>query len=379
MGALMAVLSALPGVPLGARLPACLAASLNLARGALGRPDLALARALTGYRMAYLAVPEEELQVVHYACLLRDPGTLRLLLEEGAAENARDSRGRTGLHLLAARAEIGATRRADAELVADEERPRDALLGALAYLGAAGADMFEVDDGGMTPLMTACQSGNGELAAALLERVQATEGHWNATEYARAATQQTGETALHLAAENGDAPLCLRLCQLGADTRARDLGRQTPLHKAAAVGDARTLETLVDFGADVDATDAAGTTAWMIVGDFIEAAQRRPDADLGNLRRLKAVVDDMTAVALGKKQPRPRLSRGTSVSTSRNGSLHGASDAMAALRRAQDARRAQQARVKPFAPKLAGVTEEELTKRLSRVGWDDGRDSLLEE
>jgi len=65
---------------------------------------------------------------------------------------------------------------------------------------------------------------------------------------------EAGRTALHRAAEQGDARQVAALLAGGADVKARDGHGNTPLHLAARAGRRRAAELLIGEGADVKAT-----------------------------------------------------------------------------------------------------------------------------
>lgn len=69
----------------------------------------------------------------------------------------------------------------------------------------------------------------------MIERIFQMEGEESALAFIRAPDSKSRSTALHSAAEAGDAGLCARLIELGADVHATDLARHTALHKAAQV------------------------------------------------------------------------------------------------------------------------------------------------
>ena len=77
------------------------------------------------------------------------------------------------------------------------------------------------------------------------------------------APQGDGMTALHWAAERGDAPLCEVLLYAGARVDAGTrIGHYTPLHLATRTASADVVETLLEAGSDPDArTTNSGVTA----------------------------------------------------------------------------------------------------------------------
>lgn len=76
------------------------------------------------------------------------------------------------------------------------------------------------------------------------------------------AAQGDGMSALHWAAERGDAPMIAVLIRAGAEVQAATrIGEYTPLHLAARNGHAEAVQALVTAGADVmSVTDPSGST-----------------------------------------------------------------------------------------------------------------------
>src|SRR5690349_15916766 len=146
---------------------------------------------------------------------------------------------------------------ADAAMRGDRDAVR-ALLKQGADVGAAHGD-------GMTALHWAAERGDAELAEMLL--------------YAGAnlaAVTRIGQyTPLHLASKAASAPVVQVLLKAGASVSAvaRPSG-VTPLHLAAASGSADVLTLLLEHGADVNAKEAE----WGQTPLIFAAAQNRADA-----------------------------------------------------------------------------------------------------
>ena len=90
---------------------------------------------------------------------------------------------------------------------------------------AAGADISETDEAGLTPLHHAALRGYFHIAK-LLARAGADVD----------AEEDEGFTPLHLAAGGGCLALSKLLVEAGADTEASAEGGGTPLHMAASLG-----------------------------------------------------------------------------------------------------------------------------------------------
>ena len=133
---------------------------------------------------------------------------------------------------------------ADAAMRGDKTAVRDLLK--------QGADVNGAQGDGMSALHWAAERGDAELADMLI--------------YAGAniaAVTRIGQyTPLHLAAKSASAPLAKALLKAGAevDTRSTNSG-VTPLHMAASAGSAEVINVLLDAKADVNAREAeAGQT-----------------------------------------------------------------------------------------------------------------------
>ena len=133
---------------------------------------------------------------------------------------------------------------ADAAMRGDKTAVRDLLK--------QGADVNGAQGDGMSALHWAAERGDAELADMLI--------------YAGAniaAVTRIGQyTPLHLAGKSGSAPLVKALLKSGADVNARSTNSGvTALHMAASAGSADVINVLVDAKADVNATEAeAGQT-----------------------------------------------------------------------------------------------------------------------
>lgn len=133
---------------------------------------------------------------------------------------------------------------ADAAMRGDQAAVRDLLK--------QGADVNGAQGDGMSALHWAAERGDAELAEMLI--------------YAGAniaAVTRIGQyTPLHLAAKSGSAPLARTLLKAGADVNARSTNSgASPLHLAASAGSAEIINILLDAKADINAVEGeAGQT-----------------------------------------------------------------------------------------------------------------------
>jgi ankyrin repeat protein len=155
---------------------------------------------------------------------------------------------------------------------------RDDLAEVRTLLGR-GADPNAAQGDGMTALHWAAERGQADIAAALL----------TAGARPSATTRLGAYTPLHLAARRGHDAVALRLVAAGADVSAVASTGVTPLHLAAAAGSRATIEALVARGAAVDAREPQwGQTPLMFA-----AAAGRTDA----VKALVARGADLQATA----------------------------------------------------------------------------------
>jgi ankyrin repeat protein len=128
-----------------------------------------------------------------------------------------------------------------------------------------GADVNAPEGDGMTALHWAAERGDAELTGILIY------GGANAG----AVTRIGQYTPLHIAARTGNAAVVKALTAAKANVAARSTpSGVTPLHLAAASGNVETIATLLDHQADVDATEAE----WGQTPLIFAASQDRVDA-----------------------------------------------------------------------------------------------------
>ncbi|KAF4549877.1 Ankyrin repeat-containing protein 33 [Elsinoe fawcettii] len=163
---------------------------------------------------------------------------LQLLLSSGANVNARDSRGRTILHNLAA----------DKQCDWGQE-VLDLLLNS--DISLEGPDML--DELQRTPLHWCCVTGKIVFARKLLYRQLAPRANVNAVERGQ-------KTPLHMAVIHNRDDLVDLLLECGSNVHAASTGGWTPLHNACAQGNISIVKTLLRVGADVNARLFSGRT-----------------------------------------------------------------------------------------------------------------------
>ncbi len=147
-----------------------------------------------------------------YAATAGDADSARLLLDHGAQVNAAAQNGWTALMLATARGFDPVVR----------------------LLLAHGADPDVPDIYGTTPLIRAAQEQRLTVARRLLE-----DGHARTD-----ARDESGATALHHAARQGQSELACWLLAHGADPQARSRAGHTPVDLALAAGHTAVAERL---------------------------------------------------------------------------------------------------------------------------------------
>ena len=206
-----------------------------------------------------------------WAAAQADPDVVRILLAHGA-----DPHARSDVHLLPVSLGEGDP---FGPPVMEPQRGSTPLLFAVRHghvenarlLLDAGADVNQTAPNGQSALVTASFSGQGEVAAFLLER----GADPNAAE--------AGYTALHTAVSRGDQELVKALVAHGADVNSRitkgsrqkrninwyalsaTLTGATPFWLAAKYAEVDIMRVLVEHGADPLLSPENGTTALMAV------------------------------------------------------------------------------------------------------------------
>ncbi len=86
--------------------------------------------------------------------------------------------------------------------------------------------------------------------------------------YATALAERGGDSAVHLAAQNGHIGIITYLSSVGFDVRSLDSRGRSALHYAAEAGQLETVKYLVNIGFDITSVDREGRSAlhWAAVG-----------------------------------------------------------------------------------------------------------------
>ena len=171
---------------------------------AAGDGDIAKARALLEAGAEVDARNANEGTALMYAVSAGDTAMVQLLLATGANPNARARIGWTPMLVAAAKG-------------------RHTVV---PILLEAGADPAETDAYGWTPLMRAVSSGYLRAVDAILASGRAD----------LQAREESGATALHIAAGRGYAPIVRRLLEAGAEPGAADGEGRTPADVARLQG-----------------------------------------------------------------------------------------------------------------------------------------------
>jgi uncharacterized protein len=177
-----------------------------------------------------------------------------------------------------------------ADTVVEAARAND--VSAVRALLKQGVDVNQAQGDGMTALHFAAQAGNAELVQMLLA----------AGANARASTRLGGYLPVHLASQGGYAQVVAALLAAGASADARTTSGASPLMLAAKAGSTDTATRLIENGADVNAKEGThGQTALMVAAGLNRAEvvslllARGADATVASsvvdLNKLTAVVE----------------------------------------------------------------------------------------
>ena len=193
--------------------------------------------------------------------------------------------------------------------VAIAAKGRDAV--AVKALLKQGADVNGAQGDGMTALHWAANHGDAALTQMLL----------SAGANIRATTRLGGITAMHIASQGGHAQVVAALIAAGADRNAPTATGATPLMLAARSGSTDTVTKLIETGADINAKEKGfGQTALMVAAgldraDVVQLLLAR-GADwkaASAVADLKALTASPTEDGSGRPQPAAATPRGPDV------------------------------------------------------------------
>ncbi len=150
-----------------------------------------------------------------------------------------------------------------------------------------GGDVNAAQGDGMTALHWAADRGDAKLATALLA----------AKPNVKAVTRIGAYTPLHIAAKSGNADVVAALIKAGSDVKATTTSGATALHFAAKGGNAKAIEALIAAGADVNAREGEwGQTPLVFAAEFDRAdairALLKGGADVTVHTAVRSVTDD---------------------------------------------------------------------------------------
>jgi ankyrin repeat protein/serine/threonine protein kinase len=230
---------------------------------------------------------------LHLAATLCQKDVVEMLLACGADVNAIDDGGATPLHSLISTSK-GASNRSYDDVHLDEEKPRcraiiseanKRLIDVIGVLVACGATVNAVDKKLQTPLIIASSNGRKDVVVALIAK----GGDVNFK-------CDGGTSALVVAATNGNKDIVGALIANGAKVNMSDSRGWSPLYAAATQGHADVAQLLLSSGAKVDSPDKYGWTP-------LQTAAMNKHADVVNLLLMHGAnidsaenVDNVTAL-----------------------------------------------------------------------------------
>lgn len=146
---------------------------------------------------------------------------------------------------------------------------------AIGYCVKKGLPLGIKDKNGITPLAIALKNADdpvsvriaAELLKAGTEPVPGDYSYFEETVLSRNMSLRFdgGQTALHIAAANGQNGIAEYLVENGASVSAQDTSGATPLHEAVRYGYSDIATLLLEHGADVNATDTLGKTPLLLI------------------------------------------------------------------------------------------------------------------
>ncbi|MGH0147706.1 UNVERIFIED_CONTAM: hypothetical protein FKN15_035349 [Acipenser sinensis] len=214
------------------------------------------------------------------ACIDGDLNYSKRLLESGFDPNIRDNRGRTGLHLAAARGNVEICRllhKFGADLLATDYQGNTALhlcghVDTIQFLVTNG---LKIDIWNLVCLFQCIvkaqsvqkhvEENQHKRTKSFRSKLDFTDTHSDMSYVFINDSCQTNVPLLQ-ACIDGDLNYSKRLLESGFDPNIRDNRGRTGLHLAAARGNVEICRLLHKFGADLLATDYQGNTALHLCG-----------------------------------------------------------------------------------------------------------------
>lgn len=254
---------------------------------ALQSRSLPIVKMLLDFGASASAINKCKWTLPMYACQFGVFEALPLLLDRHNNVRAREYHGWTALHLIATGFENSA-RPEGVDLKQKDRLAAETLL-------SRGAEANDALESGDTALHLAANTGSVGIVRLLLEH--------GADVVVR---NIGGATALHLAASSGHADIAQLLIDHGADIHAKDVNQETPLHEAAENGSKEIVKLLVSRGAVIDGQGAWKETPLHRAAQFGGIENAKLLIDCGANLDVQSVIGE-TALHLAALTNRPEM------------------------------------------------------------------------
>ncbi|TYZ67121.1 hypothetical protein PybrP1_005378 [[Pythium] brassicae (nom. inval.)] len=219
--------------------------------------------------------------LLHVASSSGSAEIVTALIDRGARVDAVGISGKTALMAAAGRrpgCQLGDRKCNDGES-ATSIASRGGHIGATLALLESGAHA-DLISASRAALFAAAQEGHLDVVEALVAHQEA----------AMDIPEESGDTALSVAALHGHAAIVALLLDAGVSVESMNTAGRTPLHQAAASDSADVVQALLERGATVDTTDAIGDTSLHLAANHghstivAQPLASRADPDLKNSR-----------------------------------------------------------------------------------------------